>query len=92
MQGDYYSQGPPQPAYIPYNGYVPYGYGYPTMATHIMPIHKNLEKIKKPKQKTMSLRKYEETNSTDESIHLVKSRKSGGMFLIFHFRHSIDMK
>ena len=77
MQGDYYSQGPPpQPAYIPYGSYIPYG--YPPMAQMMPPIHRNLEKLKKTKQKSMSLRKYEETNSTDESIHLVKSRKSGG--------------
>ena len=76
MQGDYYSQGPPQPAYIPYGSYVPYG--YPPM-TQMIPVHRNLEKLKKPKQKSMSLRKFEEANSTDESIHLIKSRKSGGL-------------
>lgn len=76
MQGDYYSfnQGPPVHGYA-YNGYLPYGYPLqaPTFITN-----KPIEKIKKQKQRSVDGRKYEDIgNSTDESIHLVRSRKTG---------------
>lgn len=69
MQGDYFafSQGPPTQYYPTY--------GYTIGAA--LPTHRNLEKLKKGKLRHDG-RKYEEmTNSTDESIHLVRSRKTG---------------
>ena len=72
MQGDYFgfSQGPPTQAYYP-----AYGYAIGTA----LPTHRNLDKLKKSKHRHSDGRKYEElTNSTDESIHLVRTRKTGG--------------
>lgn len=77
MQGDYFSfnQGPPVNAYAPYGGYMPYGYPLPTPT---VVNNKPLEKLKRQKQRSVDGRKYDEvTNSTDESIHLVRSRKTG---------------
>ena len=75
MQGDYFaafSQGPPQ-AYYP-------AYGYAIGSA--MPTHRNLDKLKKSKHRHSDGRRYEDlTNSTDESIHLVRSRKTGGKIL-----------
>ncbi len=46
-----------------------------------MPSNRIVEKFKKNKHKLSDTRKYEElTNSTDESIHLVRSRKTGGYY------------
>ena len=78
MQGDYYnfSQGPPSGnGYAPYGGYLPYGYPLPAPA---IVNNKPLEKIKKQKQRSIDGQKYEiASHSTDESIHLVRSRKTG---------------
>ena len=77
-----------QAAYT-YGGFLPAFTGYPLGQT--LPTHKHLEKLKRNKNKTTSssgevvgrsgsgANKFEEvTNSTDESIHLVRSRKTGG--------------
>lgn len=72
-----------QAAYT-YGGFFPFT-GYPIGQT--LPTHKHLEKLKRNKNKTSSgeavgrsgSNKFDEiTNSTDESIHLVRSRKTGG--------------
>lgn len=84
MQSEYYpfNQGPPvmMPQVAPqftYGGFIPFG--YPIGQT--LPTHKTIEKLKRNKKSTDSGRKFEEvTNSTDESIHLVRSRKTGGTF------------
>lgn len=74
-----------------YGGFMPFA-GYPLGQT--LPTHKHLEKLKRNKNKQTSSgadggggmmvgrsgsNKFDEvTNSTDESIHLVRSRKTGG--------------
>lgn len=93
--------GPPQmqmptAAAYSYGGFMPFT-GYPIGQT--LPTHKHLEKLKRNKNKTSSggdivgrsgsgANKFVEevTNSTDESIHLVRSRKTGGIkeFSIFY--------
>jgi len=70
-------------------GPFPYGYAA-SIPTNVgansaaMPLlhHRNLERLKKvkPKHFVVDSNKYDEVvnNSTDESIHLVKTRKTGG--------------
>jgi hypothetical protein len=96
MQGDYYAfnQGAPQQQPPPqmqaaytYGGFLPFG--YPIGQT--LPTHKHLEKLKRNKKNTDvgrsgSNKSEEITNSTDESIHLVRSRKTGG---ILNHKHLI---
>ncbi|RNA40701.1 hypothetical protein BpHYR1_037119, partial [Brachionus plicatilis] len=80
MQGDYYnfSQGPATGTangYAAYGGYMPYGYPLPAPT---VVNNKPLEKIKRQKQRSADGRKHQmASNSTDESIHLVRSRKTG---------------
>ncbi len=74
MQGEYFGFNQT----FPYNGFPPFGYST-TGSNNIMPSNRIVEKLKKNKHKSSETRKYEElTNSTDESIHLVRSRKTGG--------------
>jgi hypothetical protein len=76
MQGDYFNFN---------QGVMPQGYGFGSMpfgftiGPTTIPFYRNLEKIKKTKPKFIDGKKYDDMNSTDESIHLVKSRKTGGL-------------
>jgi hypothetical protein len=69
--------------YAAYGGAAYYGnpFGYPVGQT--LPTQRTVEKMRKSKQKFtsdgVSSRRFEDvSNSTDESIHLVRSRKIGG--------------
>lgn len=78
MQGEYFGFNQT----FPYNGFPPFGYS--TIGSNMMPSNRIVDKLKKNKHKTSDTRKYEElTNSTDESIHLVRSRKTGGVCPFF---------
>jgi hypothetical protein len=98
MQADYFNYHqmalPPLPqqqqqAFATF-GPFPYGYAASMPNSTAMPLlhHRNLERLKKikPKHFVVDSNKYDEVinNSTDESIHLVKTRKTGGwLFLIY---------
>lgn len=91
MQGEYFTfnQGPPIVSQgYGYGGFLPFGYGQQPQqqfsTQHVQQVgHKNSEKIKKNKKSLIDGKRYEDvTNSTDESIHLVRSRKTGGKLLI----------
>jgi hypothetical protein len=71
------------------NGYYANPFGYPVGQT--LPTQRAVEKMRKSKQKFtvdgVSSRRFNEdvSNSTDESIHLVRSRKIGGnLFFILN--------
>ena len=77
----------------PMNPYAAYGqsygyvnpFGYPIGQT--LPTQRVVEKMRKSKQKFApeSTRRFEDvSNSTDESIHLVRSRKIGGKLKIIY--------
>ena len=91
MQADYYNfHQVATPQTFAAFGSFPYGF---TSAAPSIPFHRNLERLKKVKPKHQSgesSAKYDDVtnnNSTDESIHLVKTRKTGGSTL---FCCSID--
>lgn len=80
MQGDYFAYN----NQFSQNGFnsapmvcTPYGCGPYT--PNVMPSNKTIDKLKKKHKSSSSSRQYDEftSNSTDESIHLVRSRKSG---------------
>jgi hypothetical protein len=91
MQADYFNfhqMAQPLPQTYAAFGPFPYGFATATPTTNAMPLlhHRNLERLKKVKPKHYTdLVKYDEVtnNSTDESIHLVKTRKTGGKLIYF---------
>ena len=82
MQSDYYgytNQMYPQSAYSQYTC-TPYG-------VTAMPMNRTIENLKKKNKSFSASRQFDDfsNNSTDESIHLVRSRKTGGKQSFFYF-------
>lgn len=79
MQGDFYgyvNQGVPVAPGVPGYTYANFSYGGYPVGQNVT-FYRNLERVRRSK-KVYDGR--EVTNSTDESIHLVKSRKTGGKY------------